>query len=210
MNNPAAIQTETKPRRRPTQDRSIAMVNRILEATETVLMELGYDNASTNKIAKQAGISVGTLYHYFPNKKSVVAAVIERFARGAEKAIMTRLMELIGESYSTLSRAVLETYIDFLEQQPQLLRVIVEQTPKIGDSHKISSIEKGIAASARRYLTYNQKKLGIENIEAATFLSINTISLLCNRIVLDPPDGVSTQVLIDEIHKMLIRYIKED
>src|SRR4029450_12583732 len=69
---------QTNPRKSASQERSRLTVNTILEATTRVLLKEGYDRASTNKIAAVAGVSIGSLYQYFPSKEALVAAVIYR------------------------------------------------------------------------------------------------------------------------------------
>src|SRR3546814_3035933 len=66
------------PRKNPSQERSRATVNALVEATARILVKEGFDKASTNHIAELAGVSVGSLYQYFPGKEALVAAVVER------------------------------------------------------------------------------------------------------------------------------------
>ena len=67
-----------KPRKRPKQQRSRETYDAIVAATTRVLKREGYEKASTNRIAEVAGVSVGSLYQYFPNKQALVIAVVER------------------------------------------------------------------------------------------------------------------------------------
>ncbi|MFN7134796.1 MAG: TetR/AcrR family transcriptional regulator, partial [Myxococcales bacterium] len=62
----------------PKQERSRALVDVLLEATARILQTDGAEKLSTNAIARVAGVSVGSLYQYFPDKEAVVAALIER------------------------------------------------------------------------------------------------------------------------------------
>src|SRR5687768_18611571 len=68
----------TKPRKQATQERSRATVDALIEANARILVKEGFDKASTNRIAETAGVSVGSLYQYFPSKEALVAAVIDR------------------------------------------------------------------------------------------------------------------------------------
>ena len=68
----------TSPRKSATQERSRATVDALLSATARVLVKEGYDRASTNKVAEAAGVSIGSLYQYFPSKEALVSAVIQR------------------------------------------------------------------------------------------------------------------------------------
>jgi AcrR family transcriptional regulator len=69
---------KTAPRRPPRQKRSEETVAVLLEATEKVLARDGFAAATTNHIAHAAGVSIGTLYHYFPTKEALVQAVVHR------------------------------------------------------------------------------------------------------------------------------------
>src|SRR5260221_954827 len=86
-----ARRPHTSPRKEASQDRSRATVDALLAATARVLVRDGYDRASTNKVAEAAGVSIGSLYQYFPSKEALVAAVIERHTRGMMDLVRTSL-----------------------------------------------------------------------------------------------------------------------
>jgi AcrR family transcriptional regulator len=72
-------ETAPVPRKLPTQERAAATVDAILGAVERVLEKHGAAGLTTNRVAEVAGVSVGTLYQYYPNKEALVGAVIERY-----------------------------------------------------------------------------------------------------------------------------------
>ena len=82
MSRPAkrkkAPKTGTKSRRKPKQERAVALVDAVVEATAQILREGGPEAATTNRIAERAGVSIGSLYQYFPNKTALYTAVSER------------------------------------------------------------------------------------------------------------------------------------
>src|SRR3954464_6272927 len=71
-------QARTTPRKHPRQARSRATVDTVLEATARVLVKRGFDGLTTNIVADAAGVSIASLYQYFPNKEALVAALIEK------------------------------------------------------------------------------------------------------------------------------------
>lgn len=79
---------------KPTQERSRRTLEAILDAGAALILEQGYDQVSTNAIAARAGIAIGSLYRYFPDKRSLLSALVEResawlsslFAGAAEDA----------------------------------------------------------------------------------------------------------------------------
>src|SRR5687768_4516482 len=66
------------PRKKPQQRRSLVTIDTIFEATIQVLLANGLDGITTIQIAERAGVSVGSLYQYFPNKRALLAAVVKR------------------------------------------------------------------------------------------------------------------------------------
>src|SRR5689334_22267478 len=75
-------------RKTPQQERSLAMVATLLEAATRVFVKEGYAKATTNRIATAAGVSVGSLYQYFPSKDAIAVELLRRYREG--------LIELIG------------------------------------------------------------------------------------------------------------------
>src|SRR5215472_19289867 len=89
-----APRTRTAPRKKPRQQRSQATVYAILDATARVLCTTGYDRASTNRIALAAGVSVGSLYQYFPSKEALVAALAEQHVEQMTNLVRLKLAEV--------------------------------------------------------------------------------------------------------------------
>ena len=73
-------------RRQPLQARSRARIDQILDAADQVFLEMGYDAATTNHIAARAGVSIGGLYRFFPDKDALLVALAERY--GAKMAAL--------------------------------------------------------------------------------------------------------------------------
>ena len=83
---PQRSQAVLEPRKSPVQARSAASVDAILEATIQVLLQAGKERLTTTKVALRAGVSVGTLYQYFPKKSALLKAALKR-------ALMTAFLE---------------------------------------------------------------------------------------------------------------------
>jgi AcrR family transcriptional regulator len=94
----------TTTRRRPAQERSRRTVERIVDAGAAVLADVGYHQASTNRIAAAAGVSPGTLYGYFAEKDEIVAAVIDRVVDGFGDAVSPALRAAAGRPVAEAAR----------------------------------------------------------------------------------------------------------
>ncbi len=80
---------ESRPPRAPVQKRGQQRVEAILDAAEVVFGEVGVEAATTNAIAERAGASVGSLYHFFPNKDAILHALAERYAESVQATLAT-------------------------------------------------------------------------------------------------------------------------
>src|SRR5208282_4089553 len=87
-----ARKPQTNPRKLASQERSRSTVDALLEATARILVKEGYDRASTNRIAELAGVSIGSLYQYFPSKEALVAAVIDRHTQEVSEVTRKALL----------------------------------------------------------------------------------------------------------------------
>ncbi len=94
-----------KPRKRPLQERSKETVEIVLKAAGQVFQRQGYAAGTTDRIAERAGVSVGTLYQYFPNKDSILALLAERHIDEGFKLVEAKLAESLTWTTSGLTDA---------------------------------------------------------------------------------------------------------
>lgn len=85
---PTAAAAAFRPRKRPLQDRSAATVDIIVEAAIRILERDGWPALTTTRVARRAGVSVGSLYQYFPNRESIVVELVRRRTRALLEAVL--------------------------------------------------------------------------------------------------------------------------
>ena len=101
-----------EPRKSPVQARSTASVDAILEATIQVLLQVGKDRLTTTRVASRAGVSVGTLYQYFPNKSSLLQAVLKRHLATIADAIELTCEEQKGNTPRQMATALIIAFLE--------------------------------------------------------------------------------------------------
>ena len=89
---------QLRPRKAPIQSRSQATVQAILEAAARVLARQSLPGFNTNRVAEVAGVSIGTLYQYFPNKEALIGALIEREQAALAGAVQQAVNDSAGKS----------------------------------------------------------------------------------------------------------------
>jgi len=108
---PTLSQPVLKPRKTPIQARSNASVDAILQATLQVLTSVGKERLTTTRVAARAGVSVGTLYQYFPNKSALLQAALRRHMDQVRSAIETVCVQHQGESLLDMGTALIFAYL---------------------------------------------------------------------------------------------------
>jgi AcrR family transcriptional regulator len=109
---PVAPSEALKPRKTPRQARSAATVEAIFEATIQVLLVDGYAGLTTTRVAARAGVSVGTMYQYFPHKEALLYAVLEDYLEDVIVAMEDAARRYDGASLVELSDALSRAYLD--------------------------------------------------------------------------------------------------
>ncbi|GAA2261111.1 TetR/AcrR family transcriptional regulator [Actinomadura luteofluorescens] len=196
------------PRRTPSQDRSRRTVERILEAATRVLSERGYDGASTNRIAKAAGVGNGSLYQYFPNKDAIVIAVLDRFADRLADRLGEEIEATMRLPWQEAGRALLDVQIRLFEENADLLRIVVEQVPRLGPFDKLAALQRQLTDLVRVYLLLNRAEFRDDlDIDATLWVITETAGLLSIKYVLDRPP-IPHERMVDELAALVIGHIR--
>jgi AcrR family transcriptional regulator len=200
----------TKPRKVASQTRSRATVDALLDATARILVKEGFDKASTNRIAEVAGVSVGSLYQYFPGKEALVAAVIERHRQQITQAVRDELAEVWVQPVEKAIRGLVAIAVTAHRIDPRLHHVLAEQIPRVGKLEKLETLDRENYALFRTYLEGCREKLRIDDLELASFVCVTTIEALTHNAVLHSKmlSDERMDALVDEAAYLLTRYLK--
>ena len=129
---PAATVTAFEPRKTPIQARSTVTVEAISEATIQVLLTHGADRLTTTRVADRAGVSVGTLYQYYPNKRSLLFAVFEDHMNKVARAVEVACEDVRYKPMSEMIRLVVEAYVDVKMQRADISVALYKVAPDVG------------------------------------------------------------------------------
>lgn len=101
-----------EPRKSPVQARSTASVEAILKATLQVLLKVGKESLTTTRVAARAGVSVGTLYQYFPNKRALLRAALQRHLNEAGAVVERVCREQEGATLEAMATALVTSFLE--------------------------------------------------------------------------------------------------
>ncbi len=106
-----------------------ADLDAVLDAVVRILKRGGIQAVTTNRVAQAAGVSIGSVYQYFPDKRAIFAALHERHIQEIDRLVETKLMEHSGSSLDTLMRAMIEAMIDAHVPDPELYELLSTEVP---------------------------------------------------------------------------------
>jgi AcrR family transcriptional regulator len=206
-----ARKLETSPRKSASQERSRLTVDALLEATARVLIKEGYDRASTNRIAEVAGVSIGSLYQYFPSKEALVAAVIDRHMQQVSQVTRNALVKVLARPIEVAAREFVSVAIDAHRVNPKLHGVLAEQIPRVGRLENIeANIREGYAL-VRAYLEAHRDEIDVPDLDLAAFVLVTVVEALTHAAVLRRPDILAddkARRFVDDVTRLVVGYLR--
>ena len=197
-----------QPRRRPRQRRSRETVDAILEGAARVFAERGHAGGTTNHIAEAAGVSVGSLYEYFPNKDAILVALAER----QRDAMVERVRGALRDPGTTPAvRPVLEGLVvgllDAHATDPQLHRVLFTDAPHPPELHAcVLQMEESLTRDLQRRLERCPGVVLGED-DTVAHLVVQTAEALTHRFVETGLHELSTDDFVVEVVALLEGYV---
>ncbi len=201
----------TNPRKNAIQERSRATVDALVEATARILVRDGFDKASTNRIAEKAGVSIGSLYQYYPSKEALVAAVVDRHQQDLMQIVRAALAGVAALPLKDAVRRLVAVAIESHRLDPRLHRVVAEQIPRTGRLEHVGAANRETYALFRAYLEDHRDEIRPVDLDLAAFVCVTSIEALTHTAVLHRPDILSDAVsgtLVDEATHLVVGYLQ--
>jgi AcrR family transcriptional regulator len=196
------------PRKRPSQARSQATFDALVDACTGLLPRLGYAGTTTNHVAERAGVSIASLYEYFPGKDAIVAQVAERLVERVLRRLAKQAPRVLAAPEDDALRVWLELIHETVERERALFAVFTYQVPY---TNRIDAIQ----AVSSRLLDFSQEVrrraggLVRQEISPATMrLIVNLTSSTIMQLVLDPPADVTKEELLGELALRIAAWIR--
>ena len=207
------LAARVKVRKVPHQERSKVMVDAILEAAAQVFAELGYARATTNKIAERAGVSVGSLYQYFPNKDSLIASLHE--------VHHAKVNEVVGNAFKRFGdhsmgleeglRRFLDELNEVHEADPTLTKALSREVMREAevDDHPHTDEDEAAKIDHLAMLLFNRPDVRDGDPAVISAIMGQAISHLTRWLQHDAPPGLDRDALREETVQLLLRYLKK-
>ena len=199
-----------RPRKRPRQERARRTVAAILEAAAQVFERQGYASGTTDAIAERAGVSIGSLYQYFPNKDAILVALAEHHVEEGLEWMESLLAEASFRppDLAPLLRRFVEAMIALHRREPRLHRVLFEEAPLPPSlRRRLAQREEDLASRVADLLAVHPD-LEVPDAGLAGYLLVRTVEGLVHGFILHPPERIDVDEFAEEVVRLLHRYLR--
>jgi AcrR family transcriptional regulator len=196
----------TKPRNTPRQRRSHDTYNRVLAEAARLFEELGYAETTTNKVAEAAGISIGTLYHYVPDKDALLYSLAERHIADATERITATFTTLRVETpgLEASLHAVIEAIVELHVDEPRLHQLLYDWTPRSAETLvHLRAAEHAMAVETSRH--FERLGVAVDNRDLVAQLLVSGLEAQVHRALIDADHPTDPELLIDELTRLWTR-----
>ncbi len=203
------MSAQLSPRKAPRQSRSQATVTAILDATARILVERGLAATTTNAVAERAGVSVGSLYQYFPNKEALVSALHSRHGQQMMAVIQRALTQAMDATLDDALGGLIAATVEAHRVDADLHRVLEQQ---VGDMDLLEHHDEYVGLMGERIvamLSRHRSQITAPDLKLAAFMLINAAHGLIHAVVLQRPRGVSLKLATQEIVRMMKAYLTQ-
>lgn len=194
-----------KPLKMPTQARSRLTYQSILEATAYILIEDGYAHLTTNHVAERAGVSIASLYQYFPNKESLVVTLHHEHAQSTRAQIQQAFVNAENASLENLVDIFVDAMINVHSIEPELHRVFQTEIPRLLKSEIIQEGNDEFIAVLMKLTQYATDSLEAQK-NLAWVIRTMTHSVI-HQALMDRPDDLISGQLGQELKDILLRLL---
>lgn len=136
---PAAAPRSLTPRKKPRQARAVATLDAVFEATIQLLLTDGPHRLTTTRVAERAGVSVGTMYQYFPHKQALIYALNERYLEALAEKIEASCQAHHGAPIGQMVEALIGTYWRAKTERADVTRVLYRSVMELDNEALIEA-----------------------------------------------------------------------
>ena len=175
-------------------------------AATHILIRKGYMRTTTNEIAETAGVSVGSLYQYFPSKDAIAVELLRRNRERLAARIAARVAEMSEATVYRVVHMLVSTLLHDDEIDINLRRVLIERVVRTPAAREAAGFEEGIESVIASALGAYKERTGVENCELASFVLVRSVLAVVQSAVTDSPRH-NTPALANELTELVVRYI---
>lgn len=179
------------------------LVDALMQATARILVQDGWDALTTNRVAKEAGVSVGSLYQYFPNKDALVSGLVEGWADDMAQQLAGLGPVLAEAPVDECVRRIVEATLDVTRADAPLHQSVLLQLPRIGAMEFFERLNQRVADVLAEWISLRRAELDVEDASLTAYVIVTSLDALTDHALLLRPELLESRRFARELERLV-------
>ena len=201
--------TRIQPRKSPRQRRSQTTVDAILQAASRVLVKDGYAATTTTRVARVAGVSIGSLYQYFPSKEALVAALVDDHIAKITALLSQAMPTLVEAPLDDAVRGFVQTVLRIHALDPRLHAVLTQNFSEVEGFEKVRALNENARAMVASTLRRIPERVRPTTHDLAAFVLVHAVQGVVSAAVVDETVRLDDERLVDELATLVSNFLQK-
>ncbi len=194
--------------RLPSTREGHAIVTAILDAASDLLADLGLAKMTTNRVAVLAGVSVGSLYQYFPNKEAIVAALSRRFDERALSAATEAIDAVRERTLFEITQALVRVLVAIARGEERARRALLREVPRSWtDDASSAAIDGRIEHAIEALIEAHEDEVRAGRKDVMSFIAYHASRSIVEAALVQRPELLSDERFVEELARLNLAYL---
>lgn len=194
----------------PRQARSKATVEAIIQSCKLLLLEQGYNPLTTNDIARVAGVSIGSVYEYFPGKEAVVTAMVRELIESYFKKLKSEITSKHNNNYETAMRHWIGLLFKLVQENKRLLQVLLFEVPYSLRIVPVDSIKAELFTLVMQGAARSQNQYKLNVTPEVLYLISTTTAGTLTGLVFAPSPHIESEKVLNELSNKIVAWMRQE
>lgn len=196
-------------RKEPNQERSQETMENIVQATAHILEKEGFEKTSTNKIAAKAGVSIGSLYQYFPTKESIIALMMDKYMKSEIEMIDRVLKEKKSENLKDTIHALIVAVLNSKKKTKRFTKIFAQKMFGFNKVDALHKVDEHMIALFKIHIEPFKSEIRTENLDMSLYMCIQCVKVIPVSFMFHENYDLDDPRVLDELVHLVYSYLRK-
>lgn len=174
-----------------------------MQATARILARDGWDALTTNRVALEAGVSVGSLYQYFPNKEALVVGLVDRWSGLVAQKMVSELRAIANLPIGTCIRRMVQSALEATDADVAMYRAVLLQLPRLGAVEIFERWNRSLVDAVADWIVLRRRELHVEDPTLTAWMVVTCLDSVVDYALVLRPELLESQRFPRELERMV-------
>ena len=183
------------------------LVEALIRTTARILVQDGWHGLTTNRVAREAGVSVGSLYQYFPNKDALVHALVVDLAEQMGDSLVALGRSLADSPLEEGIDAIVRAALDTARADGPLFRAVLVELPRIGALEVFDRVNRRTADALAEWISLRRRELDVADPSLTAHVLVTALDALTDHALVFRPELLESARFERELRRLVAGYL---